>query len=246
LAIACAACNGSDAVDGDLDDMENAEDEFIEDSDYTELDLDTSSTIWTDTASGLSWRRNINPERLSWEDAKKYCDSLEWYGNDWRLPSISELRSLVRGCPTIEYGGACWVYDQCPSHLECEADNNDPEVNVCSGLYNCRVADKNENEGYCPPEINSVGKLYPTTWSSTEDGDYAFVIDFYRGLLTGYFKNTDTYKYWALCVTGTFIPPEPDGDEDDDTDSITQVKSYWDTRRNDAICVRGEFLDQQK
>ena len=46
---------------------------------------------------------------MNWEDARLYCHCL--FG--WRLPTIDELRSLVRGCPGTMAGGACGITDTC-------------------------------------------------------------------------------------------------------------------------------------
>jgi len=51
---------------------------------------------------------------LSFEDAKAYCASIKG-----RLPTISELRTLIAECAPTEPGGACKVTDTCISETEC-------------------------------------------------------------------------------------------------------------------------------
>jgi len=59
------------------------------------------------------WSRNFY-EYKTWEEAVKYCEDLEEKGfSDWRLPSISELRVLIRNCPKTEKNGDCKVSDYC-------------------------------------------------------------------------------------------------------------------------------------
>lgn len=50
------------------------------------------------------------------DEAAAYCSGLSWGGlrpGSWHLPTIDELRSLVRGCPPTEIGGECPVTDSC-------------------------------------------------------------------------------------------------------------------------------------
>lgn len=48
-----------------------------------------------DNYTGLVWQRRDSDEELSWEQAVAYCDSLTLGGQEWRLPSMRELATLV-------------------------------------------------------------------------------------------------------------------------------------------------------
>lgn len=55
--------------------------------------------VCSDTYVGeLTWQDNQSAKsvKMRWGNAKEYCSSLSHAGfNDWRLPSIEELRSIV-------------------------------------------------------------------------------------------------------------------------------------------------------
>ena len=57
-----------------------------------------SGDIVTDSITGLQWQDNskVKTIRLDWEEAINYCEDLNFMGyNDWRLPNINELLSIV-------------------------------------------------------------------------------------------------------------------------------------------------------
>lgn len=74
-------------------------------------------SYWNDPDTNLSWQ---DPQKdayvpdypgLTQPDALRYCDELVMGGyDDWRLPDIDELRTLVRGNPSSESDGDCPVH----------------------------------------------------------------------------------------------------------------------------------------
>jgi len=78
-------------------------------------------SYWDDPATNLTWQ---DPQKdaytegdggLTQPDAIRYCKELVLGGyNDWRLPNIDELRTLVRGNTPAETGGECPVTEGSP------------------------------------------------------------------------------------------------------------------------------------
>ena len=157
---------------------------------------------WTDTTSDLMWQTESTSGELDWKSAIEHCDSLVYADyDDWRLPSISELRSLVRGCPATEPGGECGVTDSC--------------VGVeCWESYECAVCEELEGPGeggcYWPKEIK--GRILPETscfcffWSSTKNPEYSYIsygyrvwgINFYKAGLSSHSRDDEIGC--TLCV----------------------------------------------
>jgi hypothetical protein len=80
----------------------------------------TEYSIWCDSDTDLCWqdpqREAYNKEDigLTSKEAIQYCEELVLGGyDDWRVPTIAELRSLLAGNPDTEAGGACPVDDNC-------------------------------------------------------------------------------------------------------------------------------------
>jgi len=63
---------------------------------------------------GLIWS-DRSSETMNWNVAKQYCANLvEGSFTDWRLPTISELRKLIKNCYS-QSGGSCRISDNCLS-----------------------------------------------------------------------------------------------------------------------------------
>jgi len=60
----------------------------------------TSVGTVIDDSTGLEWQDNYSDnnnsiKNLNWKEAIAYCESLILDGNNWRLPNIQELNSIV-------------------------------------------------------------------------------------------------------------------------------------------------------
>jgi len=68
--------------------------------------VDNRDKTVTDSCTGLVWQKGTAPGVYTWQQALKYCEALTLAGqDDWRLPNIRELRSIVdhgRSEPAID------------------------------------------------------------------------------------------------------------------------------------------------
>ncbi|MCK5805391.1 MAG: DUF1566 domain-containing protein [Lentisphaeria bacterium] len=70
------------------------------------------------------WQNPAPLGTIPWQAAYDNCNTLTFDGhNDWRLPTINELRALIVGCPNMETGGACEVTDSCLYMDYCDGDD---------------------------------------------------------------------------------------------------------------------------
>ena len=116
-----------------------------------------------------SWSSK-SPYQMNWYDAVNYCRNLRENGySDWRLPTISELRTTIINCPATQTGGFCRVSDSCLSY------------DCWGNLNGCSCGHRQSNDGY----YSKFGdNNYVVLWSSStrsDDTDRAWVVFFQSG-----------------------------------------------------------------
>jgi len=144
-----------------------------------------TTPTWTDPSTGLVWQNPPYDGTKYWEAAKSYCTNLSLDGGGWHLPNISELRSLIRGCPNTETGGACGVTDVCP---ECGVNQKCLSWNWCKDdCSKCSDGSGPADGCYWPDEMEGTCYWY---WSSSPLGDNevpAWDVGFHTGRVSGHF-----------------------------------------------------------
>ena len=111
--------------------------------------------------------------RMTWRSAKKYCEDLTEGGySDWRLPTISELRTTIKNCPGSQSGGSCKVSDSCLSD------------NCWSGSCNCGCISDCPISYYMDGYHSKLGDDNVALWSSSVLSDnprYRWFVSFGNG-----------------------------------------------------------------
>ena len=135
-----------------------------------------------DSATKLIWS-SATSQNKKWAEAENRCSELEEGGfKNWRMPTISELRTLVRNCQKTATGGLCKVTDECTASYS-TANPQCYNIDLCTSTTNAlgieRCGDKTDGS------YSLLGDASVYLWSSSvpdEDHDKAWYI---------YFKNTN-------------------------------------------------------
>ncbi len=146
-------------------------------------------SYWRDPVTNLKWEQ---PPRFAlpskegvWSDAVAYCAALTTGGvtaGTWRMPSIDELRTLVRNNPATQPGGSCKVCSSCA--VPCLTFSCGSGCTGASGSSTCV---------YFPPELGSDCTTPFDQWSSSPVPDQAgkhWSIGFYSA------------SVWSVATTG--------------------------------------------
>jgi len=132
----------------------------------------SAEETWTDPATGLTWQVTPTGGIMNWALATAHCQDLVLDGSGWRLPTIGELRTLIRGCPATQAGGSCNVEEKDCLAEACRADS-------CQG---CSIGEGPADGGmYWPDEVEGECCFY---WSSSpveDDPTDAWYVVFYVG-----------------------------------------------------------------
>ena len=136
----------------------------------------------------LAWSSKSKKE-MNWYNAADYCKNLNEDGhNDWRLPNIDELRTLIKNCPKTETGGECKVSEKggCPQ-------------NACwQPRGSCYCEDGGDYSKFGDNDILWSSSLIPEVFTLLNPNtDIAWSVNFRLGLVDGCNKSRDHY---VRCV----------------------------------------------
>ena len=212
IAIRCVRGEPPFPVDGDMDvDMDEEEDII------TEMEVEQQFYEHCTNLPALQWQNPTAPSVMNLANAESYCLALDHQGHaDWRMPSICELRSLIRGCTVSEVGGACKITDDCLG-LACDVD--------CNGCTNNGGPDAG-----CYWEASMDGNCGGTYSSSLREGTstQAWRVFFPSGSLD--YVGTTTGNA-VRCVRDAVDEPDgdldPDLDPDPDPEPEIEISHLW-------------------
>lgn len=181
---------------------------------------DSKNKKETSETKKLQWSK-IAPNEMNQKDAVKYCKNLNEDGhNDWKLPNIDELRTLIKDRKTVT-GGKCKVSEKnaCLSVIDCF--NAEDCAEGCKPFYDegdrtwvckgeCKEPDCKLGEGcYFDCNYTSSGGKYSklgdtatfissSIATQSEYGDQNFwTVNFNTGRIT------DEYAANVRCVRDT-------------------------------------------
>lgn len=134
--------------------------------------------------SSLYWSKRSR-DKMNWNAAVKYCQNLNEGGySDWRLPTISELRTTIKNCSDSQSGGSCRVSDNC--------------LGSNCWSYDCRCEYRENNGGYYS-KLGDDDKVWLWSSSVLSDGpSYRWYVDFVSGYV-GYIYYVD-FNLYVRCV----------------------------------------------
>ena len=139
-----------------------------------------STTPCQDRSNGLFWSSKSS-NAISYTGAISYCNNItEGNFDDWRLPTIDELRTLIQNCSSPASGGSCGLTDPYCLSASCHS--------------NCSACTKNDMGLYS--KFKDTGYFWSSSSQSDSDSNYVWLISFSTGALsTGLSGN-----YYVRCV----------------------------------------------
>ncbi len=163
-------------------------------------EFECTDGVCVDGKTGLEWQESPTGGTMDEESALTHCENLDLDGGGWRLPNISELRSIVRDNPRLETDGPCGVKDECAS---CGVGPEDVCLAFSCMSYACYEADEDLLVfDYCfwPQALGENCDGY--YWSSslyTSDTARAWIADFNS---SGVSTSDKTNSMKVRCVRG--------------------------------------------
>ena len=193
-----------------FDDVET-EDELCVCTDSFGEEIDCKKVKWSDdtynachTIDDTTWSP-LSSGAMNWEEASAYCENLSVCGyDDWKLPSIDELRNLVKNCQKMKPSGECRISENdLLSYLD--AKDAGSWEGVCEGEWEAGCADGacmcSNSDNHAPGYFSEFGDDNIELWSSSEVTDKTNQVWILRFINGADIISEDTQKTsYVRCV----------------------------------------------
>ena len=178
----------------------------------------TTYSIWCDDETGICWQDpqkdayDLEDPGLVQPDAIRYCEELVLEGyDDWRLPDIDEMRTVIDGNPPAEAGGECPMTEGSPRDDMGEEGCGPIESCVGPGMGGCYWIP--EFTGTCcdKPDPASVGHPleFVSSTVSSDDPNWVGCVLYDNGAVS--FNHINSFAD-VRCVRDSLTMTVPCGD----------------------------------
>lgn len=157
----------------------------------------TISNTWWDSVERLCWQNPAETMTMSLSAATAHCEDQTWGGkDDWHLPYMDELFSLIRGCTDGEQSGASGTSLCSMTPAGC-----DQTASGCAGSYQCAACTSLEGPGsggcYWPAALSGTcgGYFSLTAYSPSSSG--AWTVNYTYGINESWGA---TSSFYVRCV----------------------------------------------
>ena len=169
-----------------------ASEKYAKTSDENTSEINDIDESWENDFSSeqLQWSKRSAKE-MNWNDAVNYCKTLsEENHNDWKLPTIGELRTLIQNCPKTEIEGSCKIGRKSCLSYAC--------FEKLSGNCFCEYKDKNSGFYSKLGDDANIWLWSASILSESEYANYRWYVSFTDGGVWNYRANAD--NLYVRCV----------------------------------------------
>ena len=159
------------------------------------VDAGYTALFWHDSDNNLCWQSRPWGTMTNYQEACNYCNSLTLGGReDWKAPTINQLRTLIRDCPVTETGGACAI-----TVAQSSFDNWTSDCHGCDSMGGPSAEGWYWDPGLAPLAVDAANTSFQRFWSTTQLSSIeAWTVHF--GTAEINYSNSSQDSLYTRCV----------------------------------------------